>query len=100
MDRIDIRKARNSDFSLIENYTNNNGDSPWDPFCSAKKMKTIPRNGFLVAFSGTEFAGFLYWFKGSKPWFDKNVDTYAHILEVQVAETFRGKGVGTELLKA
>ncbi len=45
-----------------------------------------------------EYAGFLYWFLGNRPWFDRNTARYAHILEVQVLPRFRGQGVGRALL--
>ncbi len=54
--------------------------------------------GLLVAEVEGEYAGFLYWFEGEKPWFDQDIGRYAHIEEVQVLRKHRGRGVGKRLL--
>jgi len=94
---VDIRQATPQDLSrVVEHY--GPGDTPWDPFGDPSRLQGIPLEGLIVAEAEGEYAGFLYWFVGEKPWFDPHVKTYAHIAEVQVVEGYRGQGVGRKLL--
>ena len=98
MERLKISKVKKADLNQIaSHYTV--GDTPWDPFCSAKRMMDIPKKGFWVARVNGRYAGFLYWFEGGCVWFDKKVKNHAYIQEVQVTEKFRGKGLGKALLQ-
>ena len=95
---VKIRKVRVSDLPEVAKQYGKEGESPWDPFCSTERMKSIPKNGFLVARIQNEYVGFIYWFKATSPWFDKDASTYAHIQEVHVIERFRGHGIGKALI--
>ena len=92
-----VRSATSEDLpSVADHY--GKGDTPWDPFGDVSKLEAIPLEGLQVAEVGGEYAGFLYWFEGEKPWFDPDVGRYAHIEEVQVLQEHRGRGVGKRLL--
>jgi ribosomal protein S18 acetylase RimI-like enzyme len=94
---ITIRQAIPDDLPTIVGHYGR-GDSPWDPFADLVRLWNIPLEGLIVAEVEGRYAGFLYWFVGEKPWFDVGVETYAHIVEVQVVEKRRGQGVGKRLL--
>jgi ribosomal protein S18 acetylase RimI-like enzyme len=97
MATISVRRAVSSDLThIVRHY--GPGDSPWDPFADLAKLQTIPLEGLIVAEVQGQYAGFLYWFAGENPWFDPRIDRYAHIVEVQVVERYRGQGVGKSLL--
>jgi ribosomal protein S18 acetylase RimI-like enzyme len=97
MATISVRRAASSDLThIVRHY--GPGDSPWDPFADLAKLQTIPLEGLIVAEVQGQYAGFLYWFAGENPWFDSRIDRYAHIVEVQVVERYRGQGVGKSLL--
>ncbi len=92
-----VRSATAKDLpSVTDHY--GKADTPWDPFGDVPKLEAIPLEGLLVAEVGGEYAGFLYWFEGEKPWFDRDVGRYAHIEEVQVLRKHRGRRVGKRLL--
>lgn len=92
-----VRSATTEDLPLVAAHYGK-GDTPWDPFGDVSRLEAIPLGGLLVAEVGGEYAGFLYWFEGEKPWFDQDVGRYAHIEEVQVLRKHRGLGVGKRLL--
>ena len=92
-----VRQAASSDLAhSVHHY--GPGDSPWDPFGDLAKLQGIPLKGLIVAEVQGQYAGFLYWFVGENPWFDPRIDKYAHIIEVQVVERYRGQGGGKSLL--
>lgn len=97
MATINVRQALPSDLSRIVRHYGS-GDSPWDPFDDLAKLQSIPLEGLIVAEVDGDYAGFLYWFVGEKPWFDPNVKKYAHIVEVLVLTKYQGQGVGKKLL--
>jgi len=74
-------------------------DSPWDPFGDASKLSRIPIDGLLLVEVQGTYAGFLYWFEGRKPYFDRSVDRYANLRELHVLERFRGKGLSKALIE-
>lgn len=45
-----------------------------------------------------EYAGFLYWHLGEKPFFAPEIEKFGHIKEVEVLEKFQGQGVGRKLM--
>ncbi len=92
-----VRSAATEDLPLVTAHYGK-GDTPWDPFGDVSRLETIPLEGLLIAEVGGEYAGFLYWFEGEKPWFDRGVGRYAHIEEVQVLRKHRARGVGKRLL--
>ena len=97
MSAVSVRHAVSSDLvNIVRHY--GAGDSPWDPFGDLAKLESIPLEGLVVAEVDGDYAGFLYWFVGENPWFDPGVRKYAHIVEVQVVERYRGQGVGREML--
>jgi ribosomal protein S18 acetylase RimI-like enzyme len=75
------------------------GDTPWDPFGDVTKLSRIPQDGLLVAEVNGEYAGFLYWFEGKRPYFDRNVDRYANFQELHVLERFRRRGLAKALIE-
>lgn len=97
MTTINVRQVTSSDLPcIVQHY--GAGDSPWDPFGDLGRLQSIPLEGLIVAEVDGQYAGFLYWFVGERPWFDSQVEQYAHIVEVQVVERHRGLGVGRQLL--
>ncbi len=97
MAAISVRRAVVDDLTcIVQHY--GAGDRPWDPFGDLTKLQSIPLDELVVAEVDGHYAGFLYWFVGRDPWFDPGVKKYAHIVEVQVAEHYRGQGVGKRLL--
>ncbi len=86
------------DLALIARHSGPSGDEPWDPFSDAEALRKVPLDGLIVAEVNDEYAGFLYWFLGRRPWFEQDIDRFGHILEVQVLPRFQGQGVGKALL--
>lgn len=95
---VTIRLARKEDFPLIAGQYGPSGETPWDPFTDAGRLSRIPLEGFLVAEKAGRYAGFLYWFVGRRPWFDKGADQYARLEEVHVLPEFQGWGIGQALV--
>ncbi len=93
-----VRSWVSEDLALIAQHSGPSGDEPWDPFSDAEALRQVPLDGLIVAEVNGEYAGFLYWFLGRRPWFAPEVDRFGHILEVQVLPRFRGQGVGKALL--
>ena len=93
-----VRSANTDDLTLVADHYGK-GDTPWDPFGDPLKLQGIPLEGFIIAEVDGEYAGFLYWFEGEKPWFDAEVGRYAYIEEVHVLPKYRGQGVGKKLLE-
>ncbi len=98
MAEVVIRGWVPEDLALIAQHSGPSGDEPWDPFSDAAALRHVPLDGLVVAEVHNEYAGFLYWFFGRRPWFDREADRFAHILEVQVVPRFQGQGVGKALL--
>ena len=95
---VTVRRARAEDLAAIASQYGSVGRTPWDPFASADRLAKIPQEGLLVAEKDGAFAGFLYWFEGRKPWFDKGADQYAQLEELHVLPEFHGWGVGQRLI--
>jgi ribosomal protein S18 acetylase RimI-like enzyme len=95
---ITIRPGRAEDLSEVTRQYGPLGDSPWDPFASADRLAKIPLDGLLIAEKDGTYAGFLYWFEGRKPWFDKGADQYAQLEELHVRPEFQGWGVAQKLV--
>jgi ribosomal protein S18 acetylase RimI-like enzyme len=95
-----IRKALLTDLGSIAEYYGPKGDTPLDPFTSAERMKQmISLNDLVVAEVDGSFAGFVYFFVNSHPWFEPEVESYGHILEVHVKEEYQGLGIATRILE-
>lgn len=95
---VAVRSWVSEDLALIAQHSGPSGDEPWDPFSDAEALRQMPLEGLIVAEVNEEYAGFLYWFFGRRPWFEPGVDRFGHILEVQVLPRFQGQGVGKALL--
>jgi ribosomal protein S18 acetylase RimI-like enzyme len=97
-DEISVRSGTADDLPAIaEHYAH--ADTPWDPFGDLSKLSQIPMDGLLVAEVNRRYAGFLYWFEGRRPYFDRTVDRYANFQELHVLERFRGRGVSKRLIQ-
>ncbi|MFQ5919074.1 MAG: GNAT family N-acetyltransferase [Thermoplasmata archaeon] len=95
---VTVRRWVPEDLDRIAQHSGRSGDEPWDPFSDAEALRQVPLDGLVVAEVNDEYAGFLYWFLGRRPWFDREADRFAHILEVQVLPSLQGQGVGKALL--
>ena len=101
--RATIRSATEADLPrIVKNYARLQ-ERPWDPFSSVERLNAIPHEGLLVAEAEGNYAGFLYWFEGQNPWFDKRASRFAHIVECHVlreyAEWLTGPLLVAEALK-
>lgn len=94
---VTVRAAQSEDIPHVVEHYGPVGESPWDPFSDAGRMANIPLDGLLIAEKDGRYAGFLYWFEGHKPWFDKGADRYAELVKLSVRPEFEGWGV-TQLL--
>ncbi|MGA7860391.1 MAG: GNAT family N-acetyltransferase [Thermoplasmata archaeon] len=95
---VTIRPARIEDLVEVARQYGPVGETPWDPFADAERLATIPLDGLLIAEKDGKYAGFLYWFEGRKPWFDKGADRYARLEELHVRPEFEGWGVAQRLV--
>ena len=95
---VTVRPARIEDLVEVARQYGPVGESPWDPFADAERLGTIPLDGLLIAEKDGKHAGFLYWFEGRKPWFDKGADRYARLEELHVRPEFEGWGVAQRLV--
>lgn len=96
---ITIRRPTPSDLAKIAEHMRNEPASPWDPFSKLGRIKKLPQEGLLIAESVSQYAGFVYWYRGENPGFDPAVKRYAFIQELQVLEKFRRQRIGTRLLE-
>jgi ribosomal protein S18 acetylase RimI-like enzyme len=95
---ITVRPARQDDLPQVARHYGPVGVTPWDPFADPERFAKIPLEGLLIAEKDGAYAGFLYWFEGRKPWFDKGADQYAQLEELHVIPEFQGWGVAQRLL--
>jgi len=66
-----IRKAILADLGSIAEHYGPKGDTPLDPFTSEERMKQIiSLDDLVVAEVDGAFAGFVYFFVDSHPWFE------------------------------
>jgi len=72
-------------------------DNLGDSFCDVAKIQEIQFDWLVIGEIAGEYAGFLYWHLGEKPFFAPHIENFAHIREVQVLEKFQGQGAGREL---
>jgi ribosomal protein S18 acetylase RimI-like enzyme len=94
-----IRIGREEDIPAISGVYTGPPESPWDPFGDPERMRRIPLEGLLVAEVDHKVVGFLYWFRGSRPYFDPEVEDFANIQELHVAPEHQGRGIGRKLLE-
>ena len=88
-----VRGAIQSDLPSIERHYGPLDDLG-DPFCDVTKIQEVRFDWLLIGQIDGEYAGFLYWHLGEKPFFAPHVENFAHIREVQVLEKFQGQGIG------
>jgi len=97
-DKIAVRSGTTADLPAIaQQYAHE--DSPWDPFGDVSKLSRVPLDGLLVVEVNDQYAGFLYWFEGRRPYFDPSVDRYANLQELHLLEGFRGRGLSKLLIE-
>ncbi len=73
-------------------------DNLGDPFCDVTRIQKVRFDWLIIAEVAEEYAGFLYWHLGEKPFFAPEIARFAHVREVQVLERFQGRGVGRKLM--
>jgi ribosomal protein S18 acetylase RimI-like enzyme len=95
---VTVRPVRTEDLDEVVRHYGPVGATPWDPFAQAARLATIPLDGLLIAEKDGTYAGFLYWFQGRKPWFDKGADQYAQLEELHVRPEFQGWGIAQRLV--
>ena len=88
-----VRGANQFDLQSIERHYGPL-DNLGDPFCDVTKIQEVRFDWLLIGEIAGEYAGFLYWHLGEKPFFAPHVENFAHIREVQVLEKFQGQGIG------
>lgn len=93
-----VRPGRQEDLAAVAQQYGPNEETPWDPFASAQRLAAIPLEGLLIAEKDGTYAGFLYWFEGHKPWFDRGADRYAQLEELHVRPEFQGWGIAQKLV--
>ncbi len=72
-------------------------DNLGDPFCQPAITKKPRLDWLIIAEIGGQYAGFLYWHIGEKPFFAPEVAKFGHIRELQVLKKFQEQGVGRKL---
>lgn len=93
-----VRLATPEDLpGIIKDYGGNESN-PLNPFASVERLKQLPGEGLLVAEVEGVYAGFLYWFKATKPRGDSAVKAYAQIAEIHIKRAFWKTKVGLALL--
>ena len=94
---IVVRYATESDLSSIEGHYGQL-DNLGDPLCDVTRIQEVRFDWLVIAEVAGEYAGFLYWHLGEKPFFAPKIARFAHIREVQVLEKFQRRGVGRKLM--
>ena len=92
-----VRYSTESDLPKIESHYGRL-DNAEDPFCDVTSIQEIRFDWLIIAEVAGEYAGFLYWHPGEKPFFAPGIGKFAHIREVQVLEKFQGRGIGRKLI--
>ena len=92
-----VRYSTESDLPKIESHYGRL-DNSGDPFCDVTSIQEIRFDWLIIAEVAGEYAGFLYWHLGEKPFFARGIGKFAHIREVQVLEKFQGRGIGRKLI--
>ncbi len=95
---IIVRHAAESDLPGIERHYGGPLDSIGDPFCDVGQIQDSRLDWLLIAELDGEYAGFLYWHLGQKPFFAPEVEKFAHIRQISVLEKFQGQGIGKKLM--
>jgi GNAT superfamily N-acetyltransferase len=95
---VTVRPAQADDLATVARQYGPVGETPWDPFVDPQRLGKIPLEGLLIAEKDGTYAGFLYWFEGRKPWFDKGADEYAQLEKLRVRPEFEGWGVAQRLV--
>lgn len=95
---VTVRPAQIEDLAQVARHYGPVGETPWDPFIDRDRLGAIPLDGLLIAEKDGSYAGFLYWFEGRKPWFDKGADQYARLEEIRVRPEFEGWGIEQKLV--
>jgi len=92
-----VRDSTETDLPRMESHYGRL-DNVGDPFCDITRIQEVRFDWLVIAEVDREYAGFLYWHLGEKPFFAPNIVKFAHIREVQVLERFQGGGVGRKLI--
>ncbi len=82
--------------SIASHYAHQ--DTPWDPFGSVERLGRIPLDGLLVAEVDGVYAGFLYWYEGTRPYYRPAIERFGRLYELHVKEEFRGRGLARRLI--
>ncbi len=93
-----VRHATQSDLRGIERHYGGPLDSIGDPFCDVGQIQDSRLDWLLIAELDGEYAGFLYWHLGQKPFFAPEVEKFAHIRQISVLEKFQEQGIGKKLM--
>jgi ribosomal protein S18 acetylase RimI-like enzyme len=97
---LKIRKALPTDLTSIVDYYGTKGDTPFDPFANEDLLRQlVDLNDLIIAEVDGSFAGFVYFFVGDHPWFEREVDKFGHIMEVHVKPQFQSRGIATRMLE-
>ncbi|OLD12889.1 MAG: hypothetical protein AUI50_08230 [Crenarchaeota archaeon 13_1_40CM_2_52_14] len=92
-----VRHSTKSDLPNIEGHYGLL-DNAGDPFCDVTRIQEVRFDWLVIAEVAGEYAGFLYWHLGEKPFFAPSIGKFAHIREVQVVEKFQQRGIGRKLI--
>ena|SRR3989442_8723482 len=85
-----IRSSTRHDLESIERHYGPL-DNLGDPFCQPNITQNVLLEWLVIAEIGGEYAGFLYWHLGQKPFFAPEVARFAHMREVQVLGNSKGE---------
>lgn len=95
-----VRSATDLDLqTIVAQYVSAGGVTPWHPFASLDRIRRLPRKGLLVAEYDGRYAGFLFWYEGRRPGYDKTVDRFARISDLYLHPSAQGKGIGRAFLR-
>ena len=99
-DGVVIRVATDQDLrTIVAQYAPGGGDTPWHPFSDIDRIRRLPRKGLLIVEKDGHYVGFLFWYEGHRPWFDRTTRRYARISDLYLHPAFQGSGFGLGFLR-